>query len=277
MVEPKDLAPPETFLDLEGLSIHFVREGAGPPVVLVHGFGGWVADWRYLIPALAAEHEVFALDLPGWGLSDKPADFDYSLASQARFVLAFLDRFGLEQVDLVGHSMGGGIAIQLAVTHPERVKRLVLIDSVGYRSLLLHTWGQRLARLPFAETLVQTFLPDVGRVRLVLEWLYGNRDKLSREAVEAHFRPLQTPGMAAALVQMAKTLQLDSVKDLIPRVRQPTLILWGERDRLMPVALARRLHHEIERSRLVILPEAGHVPQEEVAEQVNPLIVAFLR
>jgi len=278
MIDPHALAPPDEFVQIDGLTVHYVQAGGGDglPVLLVHGFGGWTEDWAKTIPALARDRPVYALDLPGWGLSDKPADFDYALESQADFVLRFMDHFDLEQVDLVGNSMGGGIAVALSTTHPERVRRLVLIDSVGYRSMLLHTWGNRLARLPFAPQMVKAFLPDFGKVRVVMEWLYGDRGRLSAEAVEAHFKPLQTPGMAEALVQIAKTLQFDSIRDAIPKITQPTLVLWGERDPLLPVANARRFHHEIEGSRLVVFPEAGHVPQMELPDRVNPVLQGFL-
>lgn len=278
MVDPKTLASSEEFIEIAGLSIHFVRQGVGKgkPAVLLHGFGGWSRDWQFTLPALAREREVLAFDLPGWGLSAKPSDYDYSLPSQANFTLAVLDHFGLDRVDFVGNSMGGAIAIQIALDHPERARKLVLIDSAGYREFHLKQWASKVASLPLSAQLVQAFLPNFARVRYVAEWLCGGRAKLTRQAVEAHFVPLKTDGMAAALVAMVKTLRLDSIKDRIAQVPQATLILWGEKDPLMPVADARRFHHDIERSQLVIFPDAGHVPQEEIPEQVNPLLIDFL-
>lgn len=280
MVDPKSLVPAEEFLQLDGLDLHYLHAGLGKgsPVVLLHGFGGWTRDWRATLPALAEDHEVFALDLPGWGLSAKPPDLNYSLEAQARLVLDFLDHFGLQQVDLVGNSMGGGISIYIATEHPERVRKLVLIDSVGYEGF---TVWQRIvhvaAHVPGASQLVQVFLPIFPHFRYQTRWLFGDADKTSLEAYQDHYLPLRTPGAAGALVRMVKTLHLDSVRSRIPGVRQPTLILWGKKDPFMPVGHVELFARDIPHAQIVVFPEASHVPQAEVPEQVNPLLAEFLK
>lgn len=277
MIDPKTLAPPQDFVTIDGLSIHVVRQGSGErtPVLLIHGFGGWTADWQRTLPVLARRRAVYALDLPGWGLSDKPANRDYAIEAQAAFVLDFLDHFGLKRVDVVGNSMGGAIAVALAVTYPQRVRKLVLIDSAGYRDFGLRRWAG-LAQLPLTAALVRAALPDYERLRRTLEWLYGDRTRLTPDTVNAHCLPLRTPGMAEALLAMTQTLRLDSVKALIPQITQSTLILWGGKDPLIPVAHARRFQRDIAGSQLHIFPGAGHVPQEEVPAQLNPVLLEFL-
>lgn len=279
MVDPASVAPAGEFLELNGLSIHYVHAGAGKgaPVVLLHGFGGWTRDWQATLPALGRQHEVIALDLPGWGLSEKPSDLDYSLEAQAHLVLDMLDHFGLDQVDLVGNSMGGGISIYIATQYPQRVRKLVLIDSVGYEGFSL--WQRIIhvaAHVPGAARLVQVFLPVFPYFRYQTRWLFGDGDKTSLLAYQEHYLPLLTPGAAGALVRMVKTLHLDSVRQRIPQVRQPTLILWGKRDPFMPVAHAARFAKDIPHARVVVFPEAGHVPQAELPDQVNPLLESFL-
>lgn len=279
LLDPQTLAPADEFVLIDDLSIHYQREGAGngDPVLLIHGFGGWTKDWAKTIPVLAQQHEVYALDLPGWGLSDKPADFDYSIEGQARFVIEFMNHFGLDRVKVVGNSMGGGISIFLATEFPERIEKLVLIDSVGYRHFPSQALVRRLVQLPIIERVIHAFLPDFARFRYKTRWLFGDADKVSLADYQRHYLPLQTPGTAAALMTMVQTLYLDSIRDRIEQVQQPTLILWGENDPFMPVEHAPLFHAAIENSQLTIFSDAGHVPQAEVPDQMNPLLLEFLR
>ncbi len=279
MLDPQTLAPSDEFVTINNLSIHYQREGVGngDPVLLIHGFGGWTKDWAATLPVLAQNHEVFALDLPGWGLSDKPAEFDYSIEGQANFVLAFMDHFNLNQVKLVGNSMGGGISIFLSTEYPKRVEKLVLIDSVGYRHFPTQKLVKRLTRFSMMEKVIHAFLPDFARFRYQTRWLFGDADKVSLADYQYHYLPLQTPGTAAALVTMTKTLYLDSIRNRIELIQQPTLILWGENDPFMPVEHAPLFHAAIKNSEMTIFSDAGHVPQAEVPDQINPLLLEFLK
>jgi len=131
--DPRSLAGPESrFAHVAGTMIHYVQKGSGRPLVLIHGFAGSTYTWRNLIPLLAAGHTVYALDLPGFGLSDKPLRGDYTLAAQSRIVLGFLDQLGVRQATLIGHSMGGVIAALAAAQSPQRVAQLVLIEPGFY-------------------------------------------------------------------------------------------------------------------------------------------------
>lgn len=279
MIDPMTMAPEDEFIQLNDVNLHFLHagQGKGSPVLLIHGFGGWSRDWTHTIPILAESHEVFALDLPGWGLSEKPADFDYSIEAQAEFVLDFMAHFGLDNVDLIGNSMGGGIAVHLTTQYPNRVRKLILIDSVGYEGYRIwHNMLLLAVQIPGISYVVKPFLPIFPRFRHRTQWLFGGSKKVSLDDYRDHYLPLLTEGSAESLVNMVKTLRLDSVQERIASVNKPTLILWGEKDPFMHVKHAYLFEAAIEGSELVVFPGIGHVPQTEVPQQVNALILEFL-
>src|SRR3990172_12332306 len=130
-LEPESAGAPGMFVDIDGVRVHYVEAGRGDPVVLIHGWNGSTFSYRHTIPELAQNHRVVALDLLGFGYSGRPARADYSVTAQVRLVAGLMDRLDIPSAVVAGHSMGGGIAMRLALSHPERVERLVLVDSVS--------------------------------------------------------------------------------------------------------------------------------------------------
>jgi pimeloyl-ACP methyl ester carboxylesterase len=265
---------PGKLLEVDGQRIHYVEAGAGPPVVLLHGLGASTFCFRRTIPALAAHFQVFAIDLPGYGFSSRDAP-DQSLTAQTAYVLRFLDALGLDKVSLVGHSMGGSVAQRVAVAAPGRVDRLVLADATS-DALLRRGLGVSRLLDPLLPPLFATvfYLPPLRRRWLALA-CYDDA-YLTPDVLAGYGAPSRVPGHVRAYRRFFRDRARDALLDP-SLIRQPTLLVWGEADRVTPPAIGRRLADQIEGSRLVVIPRAGHWAPEERPDIVNPLLVQFLK
>jgi len=252
-------------VEVAGHRVHYVVEGPvdGPAVVLVHGLGGRAEDWRNLAPLLAqAGFRVYMPDLLGFGRSEKPADFSYSVPDEADVVLGFLDALGLKQVDLEGWSMGGGIVQHLAFRHPERVRRLILMDAVGINEK--PAWDTRLftpttpAELDQLDALLMPHPPQVPA--------FVARDIL------------RVSNQRAWIVHRALATMLtgrDATDGLLPQLKMPVLIVWGAEDRVIPLSQGETMHSLVPQSQLVVIPGCGHLAPVQCAGQVGPVMVEF--
>ena len=264
------------FETIDTVPIRYVRAGSGPPVVLVHGFGSSIYSWKDVLPALATGHDVVALDLPGFGGSGIPERL--SPDHLPRAVLGVMDRLGIERASLAGNSLGGATALWVAAARPERVDRLVLIDSAGLRldpqdrPLLL-----RLLSLPGASL--------VGRLpvrRLVAGWAvrsaFFDPGRVTHERLDEYVAPALRPRAAEAAVTLAREPDPTSggFGAHLERIHAPTLVIWGREDRWIPVEDAQRFATALPDVRAVVLERCGHVPQEECPTDVVRLMVDFL-
>ncbi len=265
------------FETVEGYRILYVRAGSGPAVVLLHGFASSIYTWKDVLPALAREHEVVALDLPGFGQSDQPPDLD-----AARFpglVLALMERLGLAQAALVGNSMGGATAVGVAAARPEAVTALVLVDSAGFnlatedRPWILRLAGSGpiapvLERLPIRRPLL----------RIGLRQVFHDPALITEERFDEYLAPLLRPGALTSMrsLLLARTRDAAAFPELVLRVRAPALVIWCREDRWIPVEQADRFVEAIPGSRKVVLEDCGHLPQEERPADVERLLAEFL-
>jgi pimeloyl-ACP methyl ester carboxylesterase len=268
------------FETVDGLSIHLWQAGAerggAVPVILIHGFGASNWCWRHTIGPLSARRWVLAPDLPGFGLSDKPAGFDYGLSGYARFIVSFMDAMGIGRAVLVGNSMGGGVAVSAALSAPDRVAGLVLIDSLGYyrRSFQLY----RLVALPVVRDLVMGM---AGRrsIGLLLKWrVYHDPSRLDDETARRFTAAYRTENGRKAPIWVYRGLAPLPViaRREIGAVRAPTLVIWGEHDKILPASHAMKFGADIAGSTTVVIPGTGHVPHEERPDAVNRLILDFI-
>jgi pimeloyl-ACP methyl ester carboxylesterase len=252
------------YVSVHGYRMHYLVGGSGRPLVLVHGLGSRGADWAKLIPQLIdGGHRVYAVDLLGYGLSSQPRDAAYSIAEQASMVEGFLDSEQLQQVDLAGWSMGGWIAMRVALQQPQRIRRLVLLDSAGLRF-----------KLSFDPALFQ---PESPTELAALE-----------ELLAPHPRPL--PGfLAMAILRRGdrfgwvvhRSVQSmltgdDLVDGKLGPLTMPVLIGWGDQDRLIPLSVGYQLHAQIAQSVLDVYADCGHLAPGRCADQVGPSVVGFL-
>lgn len=252
---------------VDGHRVHYLADGPanGPAVVLVHGLGGSAEDWRNLAPYLAsAGFRVYIPDLLGYGRSEQPADFSYSVPDEAAVVVGFMDALGLKQVDLGGWSMGGWIVEIVASEHPERVARLMLFDAAGLD--VKPTWNTGLftpvsaAELDQLDALLMPNPPHVPS--------YVARDilRISRKNAWVVQRSLAT-------MMTAK----DVTDKLLPQLKMPVLILWGSLDRIVPPDQAETMHRLIPQSELVVVPGCGHLAPLECTGEMGPKVVNFMR
>jgi pimeloyl-ACP methyl ester carboxylesterase len=254
------------WMTLNGSRIHYYEAGPAdaPPVVLVHGLGGHSEDWRMLRHyVVAAQRHVYMLDLPGYGRSDWPQNFSYSIPDEANTVVAFMDALGLKQVDLGGWSMGGWIAQRIAIDHPDRVKRLMLFDSAGLN--IRPEWNTVL----FTPTSVKE-LDDLDKLLMpnppaVPGFIAHDILRYSHEHAWVMRRALNS--MLAGH---------DTTDDQLPKLKMPVLLVWGGEDHIMPVAHGEQMHRLIPQSQFEVIAGCGHLAPVQCYDQVGPKVQAFL-
>ena len=257
------------------------EQGQGEPVLMIHGLGASTYTWRYLSPDLAHTHRIIAVDLKGAGKSDKPLDEAYGILDQAAVLKTLVARKGLSNLTLVGHSLGGGVALALALdlnrTSPGTLKRLVLISSVAYRQRLSFI---DLLKKPSVGKAVEFAVPPEVMVFGGLYATYHDPSKISISSIRAYALPLHEPAGRYALVKMAEHIVPPNLRSLISRYRtiqQPTLMIWCAEDEVVPLSVGRRLARELPHGHLEVLGGCGHAPQEEVPRQTVTVIQAFLK
>jgi pimeloyl-ACP methyl ester carboxylesterase len=257
-----------------------IGEGDGPPVVLVHGLGGRWSNWLENIPALARERRVVALDLPGFGDSGMPAE-EISVSGYARVVDGLCEQLGLGPVVVVGNSMGGFVAAELAVAFPERVERLVLVDAAG----MVPGAGQRRRSVAVLELtgflgarLAASYRSVAARPRLrrlALGMVAHRPERLSADLVlEGLLTPI-SPAYRQALHATLGYLSWDWAERL-RTVRAPTLVVWGDRDALIPVGHGEEYARRIAGARSLVLADTGHIPMVERPRSFNRALLEFL-
>ena len=278
--------PPGAWLAASGLEaryetvaghrLRYVRAGSGPAVVLVHGFGSSLYTWKDVIPALAARHDVVALDLPGFGQSDQPADLSFD--DLPRAVLGLMDRIGIARAALVGNSMGGATVGAVAADHPSRTTALVLIDAAGFDLAP----SARPAMVRFATSPFGGLLAVLPGKRLVVEaslrQVFHDGARVTPERVSEYLAVALRPGTLPAIRSLAASRGQEAalVDRALRRVQAPTLVLWGDDDRWIPLAHADRFVAAIAGARKAVIPACGHVPQEEKPQEVARLLLEFL-
>lgn len=256
---------PSQFVEVMGMQVHLRDEGPRDdpvPIVLLHGTSSSLHTWDGWADALKGQRRVIRFDLPGFGLTGPHPDNNYAMDAYVRFVAAVLDRLGIQRVVLAGNSLGGQIAWATAYALPTRVDKLVLVDSAGYPVQSISVpLGFRLARTPGVRELMQYFLPR-GVVRESVRNVYGDPAKVTPELVDRYVDMTLRAGNRAAVARRFEQSQSADVAH-IQALKLPTLILWGGKDRLLPLENGRRFERAIAGSRLVVFDDLGHVPQEE--------------
>ena len=260
---------------VDGTRLRLIDSGNGTPVVFIHGFGASIYGWRYqLPPTVTAGYRVVAFDNRGFGFSDKPAH-GYTNAAYAHLVVSLLDSLGIASAVLVGHSMGGAIAAEVALTYPDRVRGLVLIDAAGYGV----RWPGvlKLARWPQVGAVVTRFRARwiTGRI---LRSTFADPSKVTEAEVDQYYAPVPDPAYGRALRGVLREFRFDSLGGgRLGGVLAPTLILWGDADRWIPLRVGTRFARELPRSEFVVVAHTGHDAADESPEQVNRQLLGFLK
>ncbi len=250
-----------------GHRMHYYVMGPenGAPVLLVHGLGGRSEDWRNLAPYLVrAGCHVYMPDLPGYGRSDKPANFSYSVPDEANAMLGFMNALGLLQVHLGGWSMGGWIAQYLAAEHPERFTRLVLFDSAGIYEK--PTWNTDLFMPVSAMELDQLDHLLMPHPPAVPGFIASDILRESRDRAWIIHRAL-----ASMLTGR------DATDKLLPTIKIPVLIVWGALDHITPLSQGEKIHRLVPQSQMEVVPECGHLAPVQCADKIGPRVAEFLK
>lgn len=271
--------PPSQFLAVNGYQVHLRDEGPrddAVPVVLLHGTSASLHTWDGWAQELAKTRRVIRFDMPGFGLTGPAPDNDYRLEAYVKLVVAVMDQLGVKSFVLGGNSLGGRIAWGVAVAHPERVQKLVLVDAGGYRFTGALPIGFRIAEIPVLNRIMEVTLPRF-MVEDSVRNVYGDPARVTPELVDRYYDLTLRAGNRAALRERFAQQDLATdFTDQIRTIRQPTLILWGAQDRLLVPADAERFHRDIPGSQLVMFEALGHVPQEEDPAATLAPVLAFL-
>lgn len=275
--------PPSDFIDVKGMVIHLRDEGLRDdptPLLLLHGTLASLHTWEGWVRALKAEHRVVSIDLPGFGLTGPFAGSyaadDYRGDSYARFVLDLMDQLKIHRAVIAGNSLGGEIAWRVATLAPQRVAGLVLVDASGLpakpRSVPL---GFIVARTPLLNRIAEWVLPRALITQGLVD-VYGDPAKVTSDLVDRYFELTLREGNRRALVQRLRQMGAGEDAARIDSVRQPTLIVWGGRDKLIPLAAAHEFQRRIPGSQLLVFDDLGHAPQEEDPARTVVPVRAFV-
>lgn len=267
---------------INGQRIAYLDEGTGPPLILIHGFGGSIWQWEHQLEPLSKYYRVITLDMIGSGLSDKP-ELDYSPTFLLNMVLAFMDTLGLQQATLIGNSLGAAVGLGMALLHPERVHTLILISgfpanvvdniqSPSYKRFIEF-------RLPIWAARLSTWVAGRWITKQVLQEIIHDPQLITPLVIERSYHNRQGRGVFYPLYSQIDHIP-DWEKDFAPKLGQiahPTLIIWGDQDRIFPLPVGQSLHKTIAHSEFFVVPKTGHIPQWEDPQTVNAAILAFLR
>ncbi|MFH8657996.1 alpha/beta fold hydrolase [Streptomyces afghaniensis] len=256
------------FAVVDGLRVHYKRAGGGPPVVLLHGSASSLHHFEHVAALLSATYDVIRPDLPGWGLTGPRADRDYRIPAYAATVARFLDVLGVHRCAVVGNSLGGNIAWNLALDQPERVSRLVLVNATGYPEKSVPA-GLRLARNPLLRPLLRRAMPRRAIERNLRSAVGPHADVVDEEMVERSYQLMSRPGNRSAFVDFVNTDQPDRSAE-IPRVAVPTLVLRSAS------IDGQHFARDIRSAQELVHPDGGHLLPEEDPQWVADAISEFL-
>lgn len=269
------------FADIDGVRVHY--QEAGPPdaspIILIHGFASSNLVWSKVLLELAAQgFRVIAPDLLGYGYSAKPRDLEYTIGRQAKMVVGLMEELGIARANIIGSSYGGAVAANIALDYPALVKKLVLVGAVTNnrptRYLLMRLFGS-----PVIGDILSPLVVGSRRLlRMRMKRVYDRHAwPMDERRVEARHLPLRTRGTHRAIIRTVRRWDAERVSRDAHFITQPTLVLWGDRDREVPLADGYRLQEEIPNARLIVFEQCGHLPHEEYPDEFVDIVSGFLR
>ncbi len=277
---PATTPPLDRYLQVNGINTRYWQIGeSGSKVILLHGGNGSIEFWLYNIATLAQNHQVYAFDMVGAGKSDCP-DAAYSLADQAQFLHGLMAALGIDTATLIGNSMGGGVALEFTKLYPDRVDRLVLVDSMGFGPEI--SLGIRLITLP---AIVNLLRPGRWMIPAMLRSNFYDGNSLPPEWIELRYPIFAIPGRNHVILKLGQSNfnlfgvlpeVYQPILTSLPQISQKTLIIWGDCDRIIPVKHAYIAAERLPNSQLHIFPNCGHHPYLEYPTQFDRLVLAFL-
>lgn len=274
-LENKYRTPHTQFLMVEGQRVHYQDSGPqdAPVLLMLHGFGSSLQTWDTWTESLQKKYRVIRLDLPGFGLSGPSPNHAYSEDDDVQFIGRFINKLRISEYSLIGHSMGGKIAWNVAATYPSQVKRLVLMAPDGYANP--EDIGKKPYELPAFMSAIKYCLPRFF-VKKSLEPAFYDANTLTDNVLTRYHDFLRAPGVREAIIERAnQTTNTDPV-DRLKKITAPTLLLWGDSDQMIPRDNAARYERLLASSTTIVMPKQGHLLQEEQPEEGLKAVLAFL-
>lgn len=276
--------PQDQFIDVQSLGnsvkTRYWNLGSGTPLVLIHGLGGYIENWELNVEAYAAHFEVFALDIVGFGHSDRP-DVSYTVRNLAKFVLDFMTTQGIERALVAGHSLGGMIALQVAISEPEKVEKLLLISSGGFGKEIAFAF--KLLTLPVLGKLL--LKPSEAKIRAALKRAFYDETLVTDERVKRGFKMASLPGVTDVILRTNRTNSgfggvkpetIDPILQNLAAITVPVMTCWGKQDSAVTIAHKAVADEHLQQHRSHVFDPCGHWPQIEHAEAFNRFTVDFL-
>jgi len=274
-LEARYAAPPSEFLPVDGLRVHVRDTGPrdGLAVIMLHGFGSSLHTWEPWANALSDKYRVVRYDLPGFGLTGADPTGDYSDRRGMQVLADLMDALSIRRAALIGNSMGGKLAWMFAADHPSRVTKLILVSPDGFASPGFE-YGKK-ADVPLLVRLLPYTLPTF-MVRMNLAPAYGDPAALTDDLLTRYRDMMLAPGVRDAMIARLAQVELQPPESLLARITAPTLLVWGEKDAMIPVGNARDYTNVLQHSRVVTYPDLGHLPQEEAPDRSLVPVRAYL-
>lgn len=275
---------PEELVEIDGVKVRYqVKGDEGGWVILLHGFGASIFSWRTVIDDLSKSNRVLAVDLPGFGLTERakpwaPGYNQYTVDGAATLVLRLMDKLGISEAIFLGHSAGGGLALFIALQHPDRVKALVL-EAPAWRAREKSIWERILFSLPIISDklgplLIRSYIP---KFEGVLRSAFYDKSLLTEEVIEGYKHPLKARNWDKGLYWYMKYYQLPNLEPLLGDLRKPILIIHGIYDNIVDPQSSRELGALLSSSTLVEIDECGHIPHEEKPAEFLRAVSGFIQ
>lgn len=265
------------FAEVKGVQIHYQEKGEGTPLILLHGLASSTYTWRNLFEPLSKNYRVIAVDLKGFGFSEKP-DGDYSRPEQARLVIDLMNSLQIEKAIICGNSMGGEVALNVAIQEPNKVKSLILLDNGGMKVSGGGSLVPFYLQVPYINRLLTALAMTSNKlVRQGLEKSYYDDSKISDETVAKYYLPVTGRDGQRGVLLARQQASNGEIESQLSQINIPTLIVWGADDEVIPLEAGKKTNSLIKDSKLVIYEKCGHLPQEEMPDKLLLEILEFLK
>ncbi|MBK8670080.1 MAG: alpha/beta hydrolase [Saprospiraceae bacterium] len=280
VLKQKYAGAPSAFLQMSGLDVHYREEGPASdsiPIVLLHGTGASLHTYDVWTDILKKTNRVIRMDIPGFGLTGPFTNRDYHIKNYVEFIHEFLDSLGVNKCILAGNSLGGQIAWNYTIKYPQDVQKLILIDAAG----LEYNENQpplafKIARIPILKN-IMTFITPKSLVKKSLQDVYYDKSKVTSQLTDRYFDLTLRSGNRQAMIDRLNTPIDYTAVETIKTIQQPTLVLWGENDYLIPLSCTKIFSALLPKDTLVVIPKCGHVPMEELPFESVKILQKFIR
>jgi pimeloyl-ACP methyl ester carboxylesterase len=282
-LESNYLTPQSSYITVNGANIHVRQQGKGTPIFLLHGSFASLHTWDAWERELSKHYKTISFDFPGHGLTGPVASQKYSTDDYERLVIRLADQLQIDTFLVAGNSMGGLVAWKLALHHPTRVKKLVLVDAAGYWKISAYSSSKKQSR-PFifkllkSDVIAKVMIKITPRFlfKMYLKEVYGDPTKVKEEDVDRFYDLMLREGNRASTMQRLRQPGSD-LQDSIRYISTPTLIIWGEKDAWIPVSNAYRFKEDIKGAELKVFEGTGHMPMEEIPLETVSVALQFLQ